>query len=40
MSKEELMALIELLARTPMTQAERLWIQAVIEREMGKAEAK
>lgn len=36
MSKAELLAMIELLNRCPMTQAERLWAQEVINRELAK----
>ncbi len=33
MTQPELLALVELLNRAPMTQAERLWCQALIARE-------
>jgi hypothetical protein len=36
MTNQEWTALIEILNRTPMTQAERLWIQALITREMQR----
>jgi len=32
----EWQALIELLNRTPMTQAERMWLQALIQRETAR----
>jgi hypothetical protein len=38
MTKEELLALVELLNRTPMTQAEKLWLQSVLNRELAKLE--
>ncbi len=36
MTREELNALIELLNRIPLTQSERLWLQALISRELAK----
>jgi len=36
MTLQELQAIVELLNRTPMTQAERLWLQALINREQAK----
>ena len=33
MMQPELVALVEILSRAPMTQAERMWIQALIARE-------
>ena len=36
MTLQEWQALIELLNRCPMTQAERLWLQALINREIEK----
>lgn len=36
MSEQEWAALIEILNRTLVTQAERLWIQALITREMQR----
>jgi hypothetical protein len=32
MTEDEIKALIQLLQRTPLTQAEALWVQALIER--------
>lgn len=39
MTEQEIQALVELLNRTPMTQAERLWVQALIQREVEQARA-
>lgn len=36
MNQQEWTALIELLNRIPVTQAERMWLQEVINREMAK----
>ena len=36
MTQQEWQALIELLSRIPLTQAERLWLQELIEREMDQ----
>lgn len=37
MTEQELQALVQLLNRTPMTQAERLWVQGLIQRELEQA---
>lgn len=37
MSEQELIALVQLLNRASLSQAERLWIQALIERELQRA---
>lgn len=36
MTQTEWNAIIELLNRVPLTQAERLWLQSLIEREISK----
>lgn len=38
MTEQEIQALVELLNRAPMTQAERLWLQALIQRELAQAQ--
>lgn len=40
MTEQEIQALVELLNRAPMTQAERLWLQALIQREVEQARAR
>lgn len=37
MAEDEIKALVEILNRAPMTQAERLWVQALIQREVEQA---
>ena len=39
MTEQEIQALVELLNRTPLSQAERLWLQTLIKRETEKARA-
>jgi len=39
MTEQEIHALVELLNRVPLTQAERLWLQALIQRELEQARA-
>jgi hypothetical protein len=39
MSEEEIKALVEILNRAPVTVAERLWLQALIQRLLDAAKA-
>lgn len=39
MTTDELQALVEILNRAPMTHAERLWLQALIQREIARVQA-
>ena len=37
MTEQEIQALVEILNRAPVTQAERLWLQALIQRVLEQA---
>ena len=39
MTEPEIMALVEILSRAPVTQAERHWLQSIINRLMADAQA-
>lgn len=39
MTEDELLALVELLRRAPATQAEQLWVQALVSRLMSEIKA-